>query len=99
MVKDNAKGYFLSSAANLDRFANREFRTLWNSTLVKENEFNSPYPFGHRDETISSALGKNQRAGTLSKAGGCLAWILGKIEKNHCIISIDKTIVWEVKQN
>ena len=77
------------------KFANRELRTLWNTTLRKSNG----YEFGHRDETISSVLGKNKRAGTLSKAGICLAYILDKLDNNHCINSIDDTITWELKQN
>lgn len=89
------KGYFRSSALSFDKFANRELRTLWNTTLRKSNG----YEFGHRDETISSVLGKNKRAGTLSKAGICLAYILDKLDNNHCINSIDDTIIWEVKQN
>ena len=65
--------------------ANREFRTLWNKTLKKENG----YKFGAEDETISSALGKNQRDNTLTKTGKKLVWILDKIDKNHCIKSIN----------
>ena len=94
-AKDHAKGYFRSSALNLDRYANRELRTLWNTTLRKP----VGYEFGHRDETISSVLGKNKRDNTLSKAGICLAYILDKLDNNHCINSIDDTIIWEVKQN
>ena len=30
------KGYFRDSALTLDKLANREFRTLWNKTLIKE---------------------------------------------------------------
>ena len=40
------------------------------------------------EETISSALGKNQRDGTLTKIGRALVWILDKIEKEHCKKSI-----------
>jgi hypothetical protein len=82
--KDHAKGYFKSTAINMDKFGNREFRTLWNKTLRKENG----YKFGNYKETISSALGKNQRDGTLSTTGKILVWILDKIDKNHSIKSI-----------
>lgn len=82
--KDNAKGYFRSTAVNMDKFGNREFRTLWNCTLRKD----PGYKFGNPEETISSALGKNERDGTLSKAGKVLSWILNLIDKDHCKKSI-----------
>jgi hypothetical protein len=84
-VVENKKGYFRSSAITIDKLANREFRTLWNKTLKKENG----YKFGSENETISSALGKNQRDNTLTKTGEKLVWLLDKIEKNHCLISIN----------
>ena len=49
------KGYFKSSAINIDKFGNREFRTSLNKTLIHEN---SPFKFGNINETISSVLGK-----------------------------------------
>lgn len=82
--KDNAKGYFINSAVNLDKYANRELRTLWNSTLRTRNG----YEFGDYRETISSVIGKNKRDGTLSKFGKVLATILDFLDKNHCIKSI-----------
>jgi len=83
---ENKKGYFRSTALNLDKFANREFRTLWNKFLRTEDG----YHFGIIDETISSALGKNERHGTLTKTGRRLVWILNKIDKNHCQKSIEE---------
>ncbi len=83
---ENKKGYFKSSAISLDKFANREFRTLWNKFLRTENG----YHFGVIGETISSALGKNERDNTLTKTGKRLVWVLNKLDKNHCIKSIDK---------
>ena len=80
----NKKGYFKSSAVSLDKFANREFRTLWNKKLRAE----FGYHFGYNEETISSALGKNQQLGTLTKTGKRLVWLLNKLDKNHCIKSI-----------
>lgn len=82
--KDNAKGYFRSTAVNIDKFGNREFRTLWNATL----RINSGYEFGNIEETISSALGKNEWDGTLSNTGKAIAWILNTIDKDHCKKSI-----------
>jgi len=81
---DNKKGYFLSSAINLDKFGNREFRTLLNKTLITDKG----YRFGNIEETISSVLGKNERDGTLTKSGIRLVWILDKLDKNHAKKSI-----------
>lgn len=86
--KDNAKSYFKSAAINIDKFVNREFRTLWNKTLRTENG----YKFGNINETISSALGKNERDKTLSKSGKMLVMILNVFDKNHSIKSIRENI-------
>lgn len=90
-VVKNKKGYFRSSALTIDKLANREFRTLWNLTLKKENG----YLFGAENETISSALGKNQRDNTLSKTGEILVSILDLLEENHCFNSISEVIILE----
>ncbi|SDE79750.1 hypothetical protein SAMN05421544_12811, partial [Riemerella columbipharyngis] len=50
------------------------------------------YPFGNEKETISSALGKNERMGTLTKTGRRLCWLLDKIDKDHCQKSIEENI-------
>lgn len=83
-ARDNAKGYFRSSAVTLDKLGNREFRTLFNLTLIKDNG----YKFGNFEETISSVLGKNERDETLSNTGKILVFILNKIDKDHCVKSI-----------
>ena len=87
--RGKAKGYFMSTAVNLDRFGNYEFRTLFNSTLIRHD---SAHRFGAFEETISSVLGKNQRAGTLSLCGKMLAGLLDKIDKGHCINSIIESV-------
>lgn len=84
LVEDK-KGYFRSSAITIDKLANREFRTLWNKKLRTE----SGYKFGAENETISSALGKNQRDGTLTKSGKRLVKVLDLFEKDHCLKSIE----------
>ena len=73
---------------NLDIFANREFRALWNEVLRTE----LGYEFGIIGETISSALGKNQRDGTLTNNGKALVWVLNRFEKDHCLKSINLEI-------
>jgi len=84
-VRDKS-GYFKSSAVNIDKFGNREFRTLFNKVFITDEG----YKFGNINETISSVLGKNQLIGTLTKEGKMIVWILDKIDKNHSIKSINK---------
>jgi hypothetical protein len=88
-VKDKW-GYFKSSAVNIDKFGNREFRTLFNKVLIS----NKGYRFGDIGETISSVLGKNQLTGTLTRFGRAIVWILDKIENDHAIKSIDKMTIF-----
>lgn len=90
-----SQGYFRSSALNLDKYGNRELRTLWNATLRKSNG----YKFGLIDETISGVLGKNKRANTLTRTGKVLAYILDRLDENHCINSIDDLIFWEKEED
>lgn len=85
-IVENREGYFLNTAINIDIFANREFRATWNRILKTKQG----YEFGKVGETISSALGKNQRDNTLTKAGKALCAILDFIEKDHCIKSIQQ---------
>jgi len=86
-VKEKS-GYFKSSAVNLDKFGNREFRTLLNKVLITDKG----YRFGNINETISSVLGKNQLTGTLTNSGKMLVWILDKIENDHALKSIDEKL-------
>lgn len=82
------KGYFRSTAISIDKFANREFRATWNKFLITKQG----YKFGNELETISSALGKNQRDKTLTKIGRILCSILDTIDKEHCKKSINNNI-------
>lgn len=86
--KHKASGYFRSLAVGVDRFGNYQFRTLFNAILRTEQG----YEFGNFNETISSALGKNQRDNTLTKVGRVLVSILDFIDKNHCLNSINENI-------
>ena len=72
-------GYFLEEATYMDKYGNRSLRTLWNYTLQRDG-----YPFGNPNETISSALGKNQMKGTLTLLGRILVAILNFLDENHC---------------
>ena len=78
-------GFFKETAIDIDRFGNRNFRTLLNMTLQENG-----YEFGNINETISSALGKNKRDNTLTKTGSVLCFILDSLDENHCIKSISE---------
>ncbi len=78
-------GYWRSFAVAVDRFGNYQYRSLFNRFLILEGA----YQFGDFRETISSALGKNERDGTLTKTGRLLVKILNKIDPDHCRKSIN----------
>lgn len=89
--------YFLETAVDLDKFGNRNFRTFLNATMIKDKikHWDSErymiiesYKFGDVRETISSALGKNQRDKTLTLFGKLVCNILNFLDKNHCEKSI-----------
>ena len=83
-----SNAYFLETAVDIDKFGNRNFRTFLNVTM----KIKGGYMFGNVNETISSALGKNQRDGTLTVLGKALAFVLDKIDPNHCLKSIDELV-------
>lgn len=78
-----ALGYLDNSAGALalaiDHFGNTVCRDLFNGLFLKSGG----YGFGNIRETISSALGKNARRGTLTHAGKLLVWILDVIDPDH----------------
>jgi hypothetical protein len=75
--------YFYQTAIDIDRFGNHNLRTLLNETLQKNG-----YQFGNERETISSALGKNKRKGTLTFTGLMLCKVLHLIDPDHCLKNI-----------
>jgi len=81
-----SNSYFKETAIDIDKFGNRNFRTFLNASMRTRNG----YAFGNVNETISSALGKNQRDLTLSWFGKLFCYILDSIDKNHCKKSILK---------
>lgn len=96
---NHLNGYDRSQALAIDVFACRNYRSIWNETLITKDG----YQFGVDGETMSSALGKNELDGTLTTRphpdyprwfyGTNLSRILDKAfkEKNHCINAIDLT--------
>ena len=93
-------GYDRSQALALDAFAGRNYRALWNTTLISE----SGYKFGVEGETMSSVLGKNLKLKTLTTkpTEGLPKWFYGEnlvkildrafSEKDHCLNAIN----WEI---
>ena len=78
--------YFMDLAISKDQMANVEMQYLFNDIFIKK----SGYKFGNVDETISSALGKNNRKGTFRGAGELLDDTLDKFEAQHSIKSIEE---------
>ena len=78
----------MQMALNIDIFANQEFRATFNKYFRKSNG----YKFGATGETISSALGKNQRDNTLTRLGRVICWVLDLLDKEHCKKSINLNI-------
>ncbi|MWB93002.1 hypothetical protein GON26_01385 [Flavobacterium sp. GA093] len=78
----------LSIATSIDASGNVICKDLFNLLLIEKGG----YEFGKRKETISSALGKNQRDNTLTKTGKAIVFILDKIETDHCMKSIDSLV-------
>lgn len=76
--------FFMSTAVDIDKFGNRNFRTVLNTVMIKD----SKSLFGNWNETISSVLGKNQRDGSLTKSGRALCTLLDLLDKDHCKKSI-----------
>lgn len=67
---------FMVMAIAFDQYGNIVCAELFNATLVSKA---STIPFGNYGETISSVVGKNRKAGTLTAVGRVLAAILHKL--------------------
>ncbi|MBQ0735212.1 hypothetical protein [Aquimarina celericrescens] len=78
-------GYFLEIAVSIDQLGNVVMQHILNLLWIKRKG----YKFGHRDETISSVLGKNQEENTLSGFGKLIVSILDTIDPDHVFDSID----------
>lgn len=85
-----ANDFWLQNALEIDVWSNWHFRTFWNASCRKRGG----YHFGRSDETISSALGKNQRNNALSIFGWFIVIFLYVIDYKywgkggHCLNSI-----------
>ncbi len=77
--------YFLKIAISIDQLGNVLMQHLLNILWIKKDG----YKFGNRDETISSALGRNKKLGTLTTFGRFIDRILDLIDPDHSLNSID----------
>ncbi len=77
--------YLLQLAISIDQLGNVLMQHLLNLLWKKPGG----YPFGNRDETISSALGRNKRDRTLSAFGRAIDALLDRLDPNHSLNSID----------
>lgn len=77
--------YLLRIAVSIDQLGNVMMSHLLNVLWTKKQG----YKFGNRDETISSAIGRNKQLGTLTAAGRLIDKILDMIDPNHSLNSID----------
>jgi len=77
--------FLLKIAISVDQLGNVIMQHLLNLLWVKKGG----YKFGNRDETISSALGKNKQNNTLTGFGKSIDKILDIIDANHSMNSID----------
>ncbi len=77
--------YLLKIAISIDQLGNVLMQHLLNLLWVKQGG----YQFGNRDETISSALGRNRQLGTLTSFGLAIDGFLDLIDPRHSLDSID----------
>ncbi|NJB72614.1 ADP-ribose pyrophosphatase YjhB (NUDIX family) [Saonia flava] len=77
--------FFLKIAISIDQLGNVLMQHLLNLLWIKKDG----YKFGNRDETISSALGRNNKMNTLTSFGQFIDKILDIIDNNHSLDSID----------
>ena len=81
--------YFLLKAIENDKFCNGADAELLTALFITKR---SIHPFGNKAETISSVLGKNYLAGTLTKRGYELCALLNELQPNHVFLSIDNNV-------
>lgn len=77
--------FLLRIAISIDQLGNVIMQHVLNTLWIKR----SGYKFGNRDETISSALGRNKKLGSLTLFGKLIDKILDVIDPDHSLDSID----------
>ena len=87
-LKGEWNQYNTDLAIATDQYGNGLSKYLFNILLIKKT---AEHKFGNIDETISSVIGKNKVAGTLTVLGEIVDIILDSLDPNHSIKSIDNT--------
>ena len=87
-LKGEWNQYNTDLAIATDQYGNGLSKYLFNLLLIKKI---SVHKFGNIDETISSVIGKNLLAGTLTWLGRLVDIILDAIDPNHSVNAIDNT--------
>ena len=82
----NLSNYLLYCAWTLDQTGNVYCAPGLNFIMKRKGE---GYEFGNVDETVSSAMGKNEKLGTLTGFGKFIGKILNKLDPNHLEKSIE----------
>ena len=88
LLKGGIRGagrYLFQLAVSIDQLGNVMMQHLLNTLWIKKGG----YPFGNRDETISSALGRNKQEKTLTYFGRVMDRILDTLDPNHTLNAID----------
>lgn len=88
LFKGEWNQYNMDLAIAIDQYGNGLSRHLFNQTLLKKNPV---HKFGNIDETISSVIGKNKVAGTLTWLGRVVDRGLEFLDPNHSVNAIDTT--------
>lgn len=86
MFYSERREYMFRIAVGVDQLGNVVCKHLFNITLIKKDG----YRFGNEDETISSVVGKNKKANTLTIVGRLLDKLLDIIDRNHSIDAIEE---------
>lgn len=71
---------FLTLAKSIDKYGNVVCAELFNYTLITKD---APVKFGRIEQTISAVIGHNELAGTLTRTGKALVYVLNWIDPNH----------------
>ncbi|KKK49980.1 hypothetical protein LCGC14_3129590, partial [marine sediment metagenome] len=88
LIKKGLRGmgeYTLKMAISIDQLGNVVMQHLLNLLWLKKGA----YRFGNRDETISSAIGRNKKLGLLNNFGLQIDRILDTLDPDHSLNSID----------
>jgi uncharacterized membrane protein YcfT len=87
-LKGEWNQYNMDLAIATDQYGNGLSKYLFNILLIKKT---AGHKFGNIDETISSVIGKNKVAGTLTWLGRVVDIVLDSLDPNHSIDAIDNS--------